>query len=266
MDRILKLAAVGGAVAVLGACAPGYGAPHAGHKAPVYGGHYAAPAVSHHAAPAVVTSYGGANGYSYNVAAAPVAAHATQYAPRHAAPHPAPYAAVPGALRGPQAERGYLYGELGAVTFDPIDSAWGAQGRLGFQANRYLGGELEGSIGVTDVDNGSGSIAGFSADGKVEYTAAAFLRGRLPVADKLALLGRVGYHTTKFGVDIEGPNGFRDSMSETVGGIAYGFGAEYALGPRSAIRADYTEYDVDELFDLDAGANDAGSITYVRRF
>ena len=258
MNRVLKLAAVGGAIAVLGACAPGYGAPHAGHKAPAYGGHYAAPAVPHHAAPAIVTNYGGADGYSYSVATAPVAAHP----PQHVSQHAAPYRAVPGALRGPQADRGYLYGELGAVTFDPIDSAWGAQGRLGFQANRYIGGELEGSIGVTDVDGLGALPGGFSADGKVKYTAAAFLRGRLPVGNRFALMSRVGYHSTKIGVDVEGPGGFRESAGETLSGIAYGFGAEYALSPRSAIRADYTEYDSDEV----DGVNDAASVTYVRRF
>ena len=45
---------------------------------------------------------------------------------------------------------GYLYGTLGAVYFDTDNPGAGLQGRLGYQANKWLGAELEGSLGLLD--------------------------------------------------------------------------------------------------------------------
>lgn len=141
--------------------------------------------------------------------------------------------AVP-ALRGQYGARNrqsHFYGNAGLNWYDVDSDALGAQLRAGYQATRYLGAEVEGSVGFND---------------DVDYSVAGFLVGRVPVVNRLDLIGRVGYHYTdlEFGFDEDD--------------IAFGVGAEYALNQRDGIRVDYTIYE-------DAG-EDSVAVSYTRKF
>ena len=132
---------------------------------------------------------------------------------------------------GPSNRQSRIYGNAGLNWYDVDSDSLGAQLRGGYQATRHLGAEVEGSIGLN-----SG----------VDYSVAGFLVGRVPVVNRLDLIGRVGYHYTDldFGFDEDD--------------IAYGVGAEYALSQRDGIRVDYTVYE-------DA-AEDSVAVSYTRKF
>ena len=258
------------------ACAPygpshvtGYaGAPHTemGH---VQSG-YAAKGVGHG-----YSHCGGgtcAPGAGYGVAPAHLSApqhHApAQFAPQHIG-HSAPYGAAvaphvaapykPGGLRGLSHahDRGYVYGELGGIAYDIGEDFYGIQGRVGYQTKSVLGVEAEGSFGVIGEDV-TDVATGIEVETDVNYSAAAFLRARFPVGDRFAIMPRVGYHVTEVGAEAGGV-----SVDDDFDGIAYGAGAEYAIAPRSAIRADYTRYDGGS--DV-SGSLEAVSLGWVQRF
>lgn len=171
------------------------------------------------------------------------------------------YATHPGGLRGKhKLKDAYTYGTLGGVMYDVDSEQYGVQGRLGYQSALPFGAEVEGSFGLTDdsadVVNATGAAV---LDQKIDYQLAAFALGRLPVLEKVNLLGRLGYHTTEISeteTDILGAV----ERSYSTDGLAYGVGAEYNLSPRTSIRADYTVYD------FDGPDADAVSLSVLRKF
>jgi len=165
------------------------------------------------------------HGYSQN-------GHAPAYYP--------PHRGVSKGLR-----QAYTYGTLGATNYDVDSDLYGIQGRLGWQSKSIFGAEVEGSIGFDEddatVDFGTGPV---SVEVGINTQIAGFAVARVPVSKRFNILGRVGYHNT----DIEGELDDGTTVIEedfSVDGIAYGVGAEYALSPRTALRADYTVYDFD---------------------
>jgi outer membrane autotransporter protein len=97
------------------------------------------------------------------------------------------------------------------------------------------------------------------AETGVDTQIAGFGVARLPVSDRLNVLGRVGYHKTDFSGEVT------DGVTPTdldfsTDGIAYGAGVEYAVGQRTSVRADYTRYD------FDGAEADAVSLAIARKF
>lgn len=155
----------------------------------------------------------------------------------------APTAFAGQGLRG--LRQSYTYGTLGAVAYDVDSELFGAQARLGWQSASFFGAEVEGSLGFTDdesfEDFGTGPVV---ATSQIDNQIAGFAVARLPVSQKVNLLSRVGYHNTEFSAEADIAGTIVESEFST-DGIAYGVGAEYAVGPRTSLRADYTRYDFD---------------------
>lgn len=157
---------------------------------------------------------------------------------------------------GSRAQRGYKYGTLGGVLYDTDVDMAGIQGRLGFQSSKYFGAEAEGSIGLISHKERLGTA---DLKSNIDYSLAAFVRGVVPVSQRLNIFSRAGYHVT--GIDASLSNSTTTiNDSGSFDGFAYGGGVEYALNPRDAIRFDYTRYDL--------GPVDAESLamSYARKF
>ncbi len=131
----------------------------------------------------------------------------------------------------------HFYTNLGLNAYDVETEGLGGQLRAGYQATKYFGGELEGSLKINDDDELGGGL---------DYTAGAFLVSRAPLSKRLALISRVGYYYANLDGGLEEDN------------IAYGGGAEFALTPKDGIRVDYTRYE---------GLNaDSVALSYARKF
>ena len=143
------------------------------------------------------------------------------------------------ALRGQFGSRNnsHFYGNAGLNWYDVDTDALGLQLRGGYQANRHLGAEVEGSLGI----NGDAAFAG-----GFDYTLGAFAVSRAPITNRLDVLSRIGYYYANLDNGIEEDN------------IAYGIGAEYALSPRDGVRVDYTRYE--------GLATDSVAVSYARKF
>ena len=168
------------------------------------------------------------------------------------------YQAVP-QLRGAYGaapRRGYKYGNLGVVAYDLDSDIYGIQGRLGYQSANYFGAEVEGSFGVlSDTE----TVGANELKAGVNYSVGAFVRGVLPLGERINVFARGGYHATE--VDGSVNDGVTTvSVSDTADGFAYGAGAEYALTRRDSLRLDYTRYD------LGPGETDSVSLAYARKF
>lgn len=141
--------------------------------------------------------------------------------------------------------RGYTYGNLGAVAYDVDSELFGGVARLGYQSKSFFGAEVEGTLGFSDDEatilTGAGPIVGTVG---VRNSIAAYGVARAPVSKRFNVLGRVGYHNTEFNGDID-LGGTVTEADFSTDGIAYGLGAEYAVSPKTSIRADYTIYDYD---------------------
>ena len=157
---------------------------------------------------------------------------------------------------GAAPRRGYKYGNLGAVAYDLGSDIYGLQGRLGYQTANYLGAEVEGSFGVVSETDTVGAL---ELKAGVDYSVGAFLRGVLPLSERINVFARGGYHATKIGGSLSDGVDTIDG-SETADGFAYGAGAEYALNPRDSLRLDYTRYD------LGPGDTESLSFAYARKF
>gem|GEM_PF-1442310 len=156
--------------------------------------------------------------------------------------------------------RAYTYGSLGATMYDVDSELFGAQARFGWQSKSFFGAELEGSIGVRDEDT-TITVGGVPLAGNlgVDTQIAGFGVARIPVSERINLLGRVGYHRADLSGEVTDGVTVTD-LDFSAEGIAYGVGAEYALGRKTSVRADYTRYDFD-------GENaDAVSLAIARKF
>jgi outer membrane immunogenic protein len=127
------------------------------------------------------------------------------------------------------------------------------EGRVGARFGQYLGveGELAGG-----VDGDHTTIAGTKFDVDLNYSAAVYGVGFLPITPKADLFARVGYG--KSDIDYSGPaNGSADSNSWN-----YGVGGQYFFTDKDGVRADLTRHD----FEDDGGKADVFTIGYVRKF
>lgn len=156
---------------------------------------------------------------------------------------PAYYPSHRGVSKG--LRQAYKYGTLGVTNYDVDSDLYGIQGRLGWQSKSIFGAEVEGSFGFNEddatVDFGTGPVA---AEAEIKTQLAGFGVVRVPVSKRFNVLGRVGYHNTEFEIELDdGTTVLEEDFSTD--GLAYGVGAEYALSPLTALRADYTVYDFD---------------------
>ncbi|PHR92895.1 MAG: hypothetical protein COA69_06105 [Robiginitomaculum sp.] len=143
------------------------------------------------------------------------------------------------------------YVSLGAIDYNIGESAYGVQGRLGYNFSPLFGAELEVSTGVAKEFVGVGSSVG------IDYSVGGFAVARAPLGSKFSLLARGGYHVTKFGVTTPAISG-----TVSMDGFALGLGAEYAFTPKNALRLDYTRYGMRQL----GNSTGAASLSYVRKF
>lgn len=128
-------------------------------------------------------------------------------------------AAIPAAASAePYVGLGYTHydtdsGEIGGVT-----------GRVGYNFNRHVGIEGEGTFEVDDDDV------------ELDRAYGAYVRGIIPIGERFEVFGRVGYNTSEFST----PLGDVDAD-----GVAYGVGGQFNVTPRFGIRADYTRLEGD---------------------
>lgn len=169
--------------------------------------------------------------------------------------------------KGPFGLRGtssYLYGNLGGIAYDVGEDNFGVVTRLGYQSPYYIGAEVEGTLGVSDIktQNGADSIKG-----GVDYSVAAFALARLPLGERFSVHARGGYHVSKIGAQLDDGTSVV-SGSESFDGFAYGGGAEFNLSPKTSMRVDYTRYELDAqtINSFDAATSDSVSWAIARKF
>lgn len=183
-------------------------------------------------------AWSGQNGGAYGQG--PVHVNPTGHGQNGYRAHQAAGYGQPPHLRGSRGQkRGHFYGTIGGVLHDVDLDSYGIEGRLGYNSGRYLGAEIEGSIGLIDDND---TIQGFDVESRFDYNVAAFAVARLPLGNRFSLHARGGYDFREFSIEAEAPDGTLIDESIDLDGFAYGFGAEYALSPRSGLRLDYTEY------------------------
>jgi outer membrane immunogenic protein len=148
---------------------------------------------------------------------------------------------------------GKLYGGLGYNTLGDDDFNLGTIiGRIGYDITPNFAVEAEAGFGITEEKLNVGF--GATAKAKVDSSFGAFVVGKYPASDKFEVFGRLGYTTTKIGVDTNFGNGSGDIDS-----FAVGVGGQYMIDDKNGIRADYLRLTEDE------GAN-SFSVSYVRKF
>ncbi len=147
-----------------------------------------------------------------------------------------------------------VYGTVGYTQLDADGVDVGAiTARLGTRFTPNFGVEGEASIGVKDEDFMVGAT---SVTAELEYDAALYGVGYVPLSPNFELFGRVGYGTTKVKLS-SGPTSASDSDESW----NYGVGAQYSFDGQNGIRADWTRRDFG-----DDGEADAWSLNYVRKF
>lgn len=148
-------------------------------------------------------------------------------------------------------------GSIGYTQLDHADGSLGAvTSRLGVDFNRYLGAEGEFSVGVLDDDF---TVAGVEGKTKLEYDAAAYAVGKLPLGENLELFGRVGYGTTQIETRVPGIV----SASADGESLNYGAGANWFFNGRQGVRGEWTRRDFQ---DDGAGEVDTYGLSFVSRF
>lgn len=151
-----------------------------------------------------------------------------------------------------------LYGAIGATTYDFEN--YGADAKLGYNFNKYLGVEAQGTLGLTD--HGSPLCDRpecATATEKNEYTVGAFAVARIPLSEQFDIFARAGVHNTKYNVKIN--NALRSDYDVKETGFAGGGGVQYKLDSKNAIRAEYTYLDYNE-----EGWAGTATVAYVRKF
>ncbi|MBW3616709.1 MAG: porin family protein [Proteobacteria bacterium] len=136
---------------------------------------------------------------------------------------------------------------LGAVT-----------GRFGSKLNTNFGLEAELGVGVQDQE---ATLRTTTVTSKLNYEAAAFAVGYLPVTTSTELFARVGVGRIEIESEVTPPTGAASGGgAQTIFGL--GVGVQHFFDGVNGIRGDYTRYTGEER-----GAEaDALGISYVRRF
>jgi outer membrane immunogenic protein len=143
---------------------------------------------------------------------------------------------------------GYTRVEIGELEFDAFSL------RGGYDFNENFGVEAQFDLGMGDD---SLTIAGNTANIDLNYSAAIYGIGRLPVSENANLFARIGYATTELEASAVGV-----LVSDSDDGFSFGVGGEYFFDDFNGLRFDYTRTDYSD------GDDDADSIgiSYVRRF
>ena len=148
-----------------------------------------------------------------------------------------------------------IYGTIGYSQLDADGVELGAvTARIGTRFTPNFGAEGEVSLGVKDEDFRVGTTT-VSAD--LQYDAAVYGVGYVPLGQNFELFGRVGYGTSEIKVSGPGVTATADGESWN-----YGVGAHYTLDGQNGIRADWTRRD----FRDDGGEADVWSLNFVRKF
>ncbi|MDO1558379.1 porin family protein [Brevundimonas sp. 2R-24] len=159
--------------------------------------------------------------------------------------------ALPAAAQSMSAPSYYVNGGYGHYEAEDADASLGAiTGRFGARFTPNFGAEAEASFGVAGEEIGA-------VDVDLNYDAAIYAVGFLPVTPNLELLGRIGYGTTELEASTGGV-----SVSESESSWNFGVGAQYMFDGMNGVRGDYTRRE----FNDDAGSADVWSIAYVRKF
>ncbi|MDP1632118.1 MAG: porin family protein [Caulobacter sp.] len=146
------------------------------------------------------------------------------------------------------------YGTAGYAGADADSANLGAlQGRVGVKLTPYIGfeGELGAGVKDDDVAVGAGSV-----NVKLNYQAAAYAVGYVPVAPNADLFARVGYGTTDFDASAGGT-----TFSGSDDGFAWGVGGQYYFTAKDGVRVDWTRHDLDK-----SGQADVLAVAYTRKF
>ena len=147
------------------------------------------------------------------------------------------------------------YGSVGYSHHDLEGADVGAiQGRLGARFGQYVG--VEGELGLGVLKDNL-SVGGVDGKAKMNYSAAAYAVGFLPVGEKADLYVRGGYGKTKGSVTV--PGAFERVSGESWN---YGAGGQYLFDGKNGVRADYTRHD----FTDGGGKADVYSVGYVHKF
>jgi outer membrane immunogenic protein len=158
------------------------------------------------------------------------------------------FAQAQDAPTGVYANVGYAHADI-----DPVKLG-GIQGRLGYRANNWFGVEGELAFGV----KGDTVAATPTLNVKMEldYQAAIYGVGFLPIAENTDLLARVGYGKAKISGSAAGVGASVDDTSWN-----FGVGGQYHFDGVNGVRIDYTHHEFD-----DGDSADAWSVVYSRRF
>jgi len=147
-----------------------------------------------------------------------------------------------------------VYGTAGYANTDTNGVNLGAiQGRIGARFGQYLG--LEGEM-AGGVDGDEKKIAGTRYDLDLNYQAAVYGVGYLPVAPNADLFARVGYGKSE--LDVSGPLAAGSADGDSWN---YGVGGQYFFTEKDGVRLDLTRHDFDN-----GGNADVVGISYVRKF
>ncbi len=113
----------------------------------------------------------------------------------------------------------------------------------------WLGGEVEGTLGIEEEDIGGATI-------ELDHSFGAFGVLRAPVTEQFHLFGRLGYATSELTASVPGLG----SGSADFDGVAYGVGAKFFITERFGVRGDFTKFEGDD------GDADVFAISAVLKF
>ena len=91
------------------------------------------------------------------------------------------------------------------------------------------------SMGLSDNE----FSPGFSL--KIKNMYGIFVKGNAKINNEFSVHGRLGYTNADIGITAKN-GGISGSSSETLSGLAYGFGASYAISKELSVNADYNFY------------------------
>jgi len=131
-------------------------------------------------------------------------------------------------------------------------------GRVGARFGPNFGVEGELGVGIKDQEE---SAFGVTARTKLNYEAAAFAVGYLPVGANTELFARAGIGAAELEFEFE-EVGVTESESGTATLFGLGVGVQHFFDGLNGVRADYTRYSGEE----DSAEFDALGVSYVRRF
>ena len=151
--------------------------------------------------------------------------------------------------------------------------------RIGYDFGRYFGVEAEGALGLSGSgeDRSGAPDRPFGFDERFEYAAdyGVFLRGRVPVSDRVEIFARIGLGGRDLDVEILQTDGDGNPLpvteitrNDTYG--ALGIGAQFAFGTgrQNAVRVDASLRGFADFSEEDSNnpTDTALSVAYVRRF